>query len=265
MSKSLSQTIIEEYSDLLKLAIGAVVGAYFLGVDFPELPDGWPLAVIGGVALAVVGILAADHIDALYPDPETVDLHVVNAYNTESLEVWELSPAQFEKMEVMNGPLNPLPENKNEAYEVFAYDPDQNLALGTWRKSKPASQIAGHLSVDDALDVIQELRAYFEPEAKRGHHIRQQLPGILRELDARRLDSQARMLETDLSPSFDDETVEDVLDQEMPETLLPNRMQPDDSNNLLGGGNDQEDDALGSWEIEAADGEALEPHDEVRE
>jgi hypothetical protein len=138
--------------------------------------------------------------------------------------LWELSEDQFADLEVKEGPLNHLPECHHEAYEVLAYNPEQNVAVGTWRQSLPASQLVGHNDVTDAMDKIDELREYLEPEAKRGRYLRQNLPGILRALDRQRARNQARAIEPQVAPSFGGESINDAIDSALPDELKPTHM-----------------------------------------
>lgn len=251
----------ENTRTLAALGAGYVAYVEYGSGSYPELPEWTPLVAGAVVAAGFVALATSGYLEDLLPEDHGIYLQAVNAYQTESLAVWELSEDKFADLTVLNGPLNPLTENIHESYEVFAYDPEQNLAVGTWRKSKPASQIAGHNNVDDALEVVAELRDYFEPEARKGHFIRQNIPGLLRSLDAARLENQTRMLEADLSPSFGETTIDDVIQEQMPETLQPNRMTNErvaEIVNAENGENGNGEPDFGDFEI-VEDGEALEP------
>lgn len=67
---------------------------------------------------------------------------------------------------VVGGQLNHLSECKHRAYECLAFDPEELVAVATWRRSKPASEIVGHHDVTGALDVMAEIRNDLEPEAR---------------------------------------------------------------------------------------------------
>lgn len=246
-------------------ALGVLYVAYveFGGGEYPEVPEWAPLVVGAAVAAGFVALFTSGVLEDLLPEEHGVYLQQVNSYRTEELPVWELTEDKFADLTVVNGPLNPMPENVHESYEVFAYDRDRNLAVGTWRKSRPASQIVGHNNVDDALDVVRELRNYMEPEARKGHQIRQNVSGIIRTLDARRLENQTRMLEDDLAPSFGETTIDSVVQEELPEHLLPSRLQNDDLEEIVNGEgteNGEDPDRFGDFEL-LEEGEALEPID----
>ena len=214
----------ENTRTLLLVGGGYVAYVEFGGGAYPEAPEWTPLLVLALLAVAIVGALTSGRLEDLWPEDHGIYLEVVNDYDTEEMPVYELSEDQFAGCEVVNGPLNPLPENKHESYECFHYDPERNVAVGTWRKSKPASAIVGHVTVDGALDEIRELRAFLEAEARLGIKLRQELPGVMRELDAARLESQVRMMESDLAPTFGAEGIDEVLQRTLPEHYLPDRL-----------------------------------------
>jgi hypothetical protein len=160
----------------------------------------------------------------MWPEEHGVYIAVINAQRDDVVEVWELTEDQYTDLEIVDGPLNELENCKHRAYEAMAYNPETNVAVGTWRKSVPASQMVGHNDVEDALDLIHELREFLEPEAKRGRYIRQNLPGIVRALDRERARNQARAIEPQVAPSFGGQSINDALDEALPEELQPSRM-----------------------------------------
>lgn len=223
----IAEIVRDNFRDLLVL-VG--LGVAYYGATDAEPPSGvsapewWPLLLVGGL-LGLFGILlASGKIEDLWPEEHGVYLTVVKAKDNTVLEVWELSEDKFADLEVVDGPLNELPNAKHRAYEVYAYNPDSNVAVATWRQSLPASQLVGHKDVEDALTQIRELRDHLEPMAKRGRYIRQNLPSILRELDRQRALNQAQAVEPSIAPSFGGETVNDALDRQLPEELKPTRL-----------------------------------------
>lgn len=248
-----------------KRTIGGLGAAYvafveFGGGSYPEMPEWGGLLGLAAFAVVAGGFLLVGSLEELWPEEHGVYLEEINDYNTEEMPVYELSEDQFADMEVMNGPLNPLPENKHESYEVFAYDEERNVAIGTWRKSEPASRIIGHNNVEDALDQIRELRGFLEAEARLGNKLRQELPGVMRELDAARLESQVRMMEDDLAPTFGSEGIDDVLQRTLPEHYLPDRLKngkleahlDGEEDDLEEEGDEDGDSAAISVEVDAA-------------
>lgn len=217
----------ENFRDLL--IVGGLIVAYYGATDAQPpsgvtVPEWWPLIAVAAL-LAAIGILfASGKIDDLLPESHGTYLYVINAQRTDVMELWELSEDQFADLETINGPLNHLPRCKHEAYEVLAYNPEENVAVGTWRQSLPASQLVGHTDVSDAQDKIDELRKFLEPEAKRGRFIRQNLPGLLRALDRERARNQARALEPQVAPSFGGESINDAIDAMLPDGLKPTHM-----------------------------------------
>jgi hypothetical protein len=191
-----------------------------------SLPDWWELVAIALVAAALTAVIASGKIDALFPEERGVFLQVVNARRTDKIETWELTEDQWSEIEVVGGTLNHLPENKHRSYEAIAYDPERNVAVASWRMSKPASEIIGHRSVADAIGEMEEIRSDLEPEARFSSILRRRLPSIVRTLDRQRAVDQNRALEGHLTPSLEDgQTIDDVLEETLDDEFLPPRLQ----------------------------------------
>ena len=127
--------------------------------------------------------------------------------------------------------------------------------MGTWRESKPHSEIVGHHEVSEAQNVITELVDYLEPEARRGRHIRDNLVSIVRILDRERAAAQNAALEGHLAPSMGGPSIDEVITDTLPEELRPGRLQSDEAT-------EQGDDDLEGMDlIIEDDAEALEPAD----
>jgi len=207
--------------------LGGILGSYYYATDSTlpvDIPEWWPLFIVLGIVGGFGIMWATGKIQAMWPEEHGVYIAVINAQRDNVVEVWELTEDAHADLEVVDGPLNELPNCKHRAYEAMAYNPDQNVAVGTWRKSVPASQFVGHNDVEDALELIHELREFLEPEAKRGRYIRQNLPGIVRAIDRERARNQARAIEPNVAPSFGGESINDALDETLPEDLKPSRM-----------------------------------------
>lgn len=182
-----------------------------------------------GVVVGLVALGTSGRLEDLFPEEHGVYLQVVDATQTEKIETWELSEDTWDDITVVGGQLNHLPECKHRAYECLAYDPEENLAVATWRRSRPASEIVGNHEVSDALDLMHEIRSDLEPEARFSSLLRRRLPSILRKLDRQRAMDQSRTLEGHLTPGFDDESsIDEVLAESLEEEFLPPRLQNSD-------------------------------------
>jgi len=250
--------IEENFRDLAVL--GLIIGGYFQFTDaeWPSasLPEWWGIAVAGAVIAGIAALFATGKIDDLIPDPPKVHLLVINASETERIEEWELSPDKFSQMEVVAGTLNELSETQERAYECYHYNPEQNVAVGTWRESKPASEIVGHHETTEALAEIEQLRSHLEPMAREGRNIKRHLPAILRDLDRERAEAQNSALSEHLTPNFGGTSTEDVIDRHLPDDLQPARMREQDAANVEAV-QEQDGEVYGFDLLEQ--GEALEP------
>ena len=260
MSSSDDSELLEGNSGSL-IKLGAVVLAvgWATGAEMPDVPSWSPL--VGTVAVAGgLGVLFwSGRITDLIPDPERVYLFALRGDDTEQIALYALSPDAFEKVGVTGGTLNELTECKHRAYEATRFDPDTMTAKANWRASPAPSEIAGHEELADALSQIAEYRDVLEPEARKGRLLRLQLPGILRELDRRRLETQAETLEPHMAPSFGGEYdgIDDVIAERLPEDLRPNRATAADLEEHDEAATNGHDD-LGEWELDI-DTEALDP------
>ena len=191
-----------------------------------SLPPWWELGAVAVVAGALTAVFASGALDGLFPEERGVFLQVVNARRTDKIETWEITEDKWSEVEVVGGQLNHLPENKHRAYECIAYDPERNVAVASWRESKPASEIVGHTSVADAIGEMEEIRSDLEPEARFSSILRRRLPSIVRTLDRQRAMDQNRALEPHVTPSLDDgKSVDEVLQDTLNEDALPPRLQ----------------------------------------
>lgn len=248
----------ENFRDLL--IVGALIAGvgYATGATVPSvnIPEWWQLAAMGVAGAIGAGYFAGVRIYDLLPEPERV--YLVALDSSENVKAaWALTPAQFERMEVVDGVLYPWEDSPERVYEVLAYDPEANVARANWRESVPESEILGKSEVSDALAQIAELRSSFEREARVGNAIRRRFAGILRTLDRKRAMDQNAAIEGHVAPSLDGESIDDVIQQHMPADLLPDHMTAGDqedrdevTGDVIGEGFDLLDDL---------DGEAIEP------
>ncbi|SEK86868.1 MULTISPECIES: hypothetical protein [Haloferax] len=235
------------------------IGAAAVSTGSVELPAWWGVAGGGLLMAGIAAVIASGKIDDLIPDPPTVTLVVINAKETSRVETWELSMDKYAELQVKAGTLNPLSESLGEAYECYHYNPDSNVAVGTWRESRPHSEIVGHHEIGEALNIITELVNHLEPQAQYGKYVRDNLVSIVRRLDRERAAAQNAALEGHLAPSMGGLTIDDVLRDEVPDELLPSRLKNDDIQ-------EESDEWANGMDLIIEDdaGEALEPVGELR-
>ena len=246
-------------NDLVRLGLIGAAAWYLTGGTVPD----W--GILAGSAVVVAGIaamFATGRIEALLPDDPRVYLVRINAKTDEPVAMWSLSPDKFSEMQVEWGPLYPYDHATEEAYECYAYDPDTNTAVGTWRRSVPGHQLVGRHDTDDVLDVVGELRGHLEPDARRGERIRQALPSIARTIKFEAMEAQNAALDPGRPMDTDQRAPDEVLRDELPPHLLPGRLQNGDLRDLLeqGAADEAADDWGDGLEIVMDDeAEALEP------
>jgi len=204
-----------------------IAAAYYTGLPIPWEIPGAGIVLTGGVVAGLVGYFAADKIEALLPDPEGIYLVCFESSKETGGEIWELTEDQFDAMEI-HGSLFEWPTGKR-VYECKEYRPTDNVAVGNWRESAADSQLAGHCLVEDAMAEIAEIRNNLEPEVREKRHLQRQIRSVIRELERDRLEAQQEILDASTNPQFGDEkTVSQVIQDHMPDRLLPDSMKGDD-------------------------------------
>ncbi|WP_256545932.1 hypothetical protein [Halobellus inordinatus] len=246
-------------NDLYKL--GAIAAAFYLWSG-AEIPDWWLLAGTGLGAAVVVGAIASGKINDLLDDPRSKRIVQVNA-NGEELAAWKLSADKLAETQIEWGPLYPHDTgSKYDVLEAYAYDPERNVAVGTWRRSIPSSEIVGQHDVEDVLNVLEDTRGRLEVMAREGRELKTQLPNIVRRIDFERMEMQNAALDPNEAMPSETLSLEQVMREELPEELQPGSIKNADLSTLLDAENNQEE----PWEADAVDlliddsgGEALEP------
>ena len=246
-------------SDLVKLA---AIGAGWFVWSGQEIPDWWLLAGTGIAAAVLVGAVASGKINDLLDDPRQKRIVQVNG-NGEELAGWKLSADKLAETQVEWGPLYPHETSSPyDVFEAYAYDPDRNVAVGTWRRSIPASEIVGQHDIEDVLNVLEDTRGRLEIMAREGRELKTQLPNIVRRIDYERMEMQNAALDPNEAMPTESVSLEQVMREELPDSLQPGSIQNGDLSSLL----DAEPDEGDSWDgdgmdliIDESDGEALEP------
>jgi hypothetical protein len=243
---SLSDFLTENFRTLLLLAGGyalAVQQGYIGGPSVPEMPDETGIIVLGGLVLLFGGYVAAGKIEGLLPEDRGIFLVAFEASDHTGGKVYELSEDRFADLEVKEGTLFQWPVSER-VYECRTYNPDANTAVAGWRGSPAASELAGGHDLEDAYAAIEELRDEYEPAQRKLNRIQRRLRSVARTLDRRRARDQNRMLEPNVSPTFDDEDagVRGVIQDEFPDELLPDSLQEDSDDDR-----DDQDDEQGEF------------------
>ena len=225
-----------------RLVIFGALG-YLAAAEYGYLTPVWEWNGAGVVATAAVlaagaGFMSAGKIESLLPEPEGIYIVAFRASDDTGGEVWEISDDQFEDMEV-HGSLFEWPTSR-DIYEVLEYRPESNVAVGNWRESVAGSSIANHYSVADAMEQVEELRAEFEPEAQKSRRLQRRIRSIVRKLDRRRLKDQQEIIDPTTNPEFSDSkaTVSEVVEEEVPDDLRPDKL--DEPETANGDGGDEE-------------------------
>jgi len=213
------------YVGLLVLAGLAVTG------NLPEtgLPSWWPVVGVAAIAAGLAGRYAARRILDLIPDPEGILLVEFKAHDAGGGAIYELSEEAFADMRVI-GSLYQWDRSPRRVYEVREYDQRHNVAVGNWRETVPASELAEPPSVEDAMAAIRELREDLEPDVAKARETRRRLRGIVRQLDKDRLDAQEQLLDDTVAPDLgDSRPISEVVDEAIPDELHPDQVSVEDA------------------------------------
>jgi len=202
----------------------------YLTGNLPEtgLPSWWPVVVVAIAGAAAAGRAAARRITDLIPDPEGILLVEFKAHEDGGGAIYELSEEAFGQMRVI-GSLYQWDRSPRRVYEVREYDRDHNVAVGTWRETVPASELAEPPTVEDALAAIRELREDLEPDVAKARETRRRIRGIVRQLDKDRAEAQQALLDDHIAPDLgDSRPISEVIDEAIPDELHPERVDRDE-------------------------------------
>jgi len=185
------------------------------------LPSWWPAVAIAIVAAYIGARWAARKILDLIPEPPGILIVEFRADEPGGGAIYELSEEAFEDMDVV-GDLFAWDESPRRVYEVWEYDPAENIAIANWRESEPGSAIAANRTVDDAFAAIRSLREDFEPDVAKARELRRRFRGIVRALDADRAEAQQQILDNHLAPDLGgSRSIDDVIEESMPDVVHP--------------------------------------------
>lgn len=230
---------LKEYDRLLIVAgLGYLAAAQFGYVTPIWEMNGFGVVATAAVLAAGAGYASAGKIESLLPEPEGIYIVAFRSSDDTGGEIWEVSEDQFANMEV-HGSLMQWGVAKR-VYECLEYRPKENVAVGNWRESVAGSSIANHYSVADAMEQVEELRAEFEPEAQKSRRLQRRIRSIVRKLDRRRLKDQQEIIDPTTNPEFSDSraTVSEVVEEEVPDDLRPDKL--DEPETANGDGGDEE-------------------------
>jgi len=225
-------SVIDSIEDRSDQIIG-VAALYIAAASLTEYPYPWEIEGAGLVATAAVGALAVGYvvggkIEDLLPDDEGIYIVAFEAHDDTGGSIYEVSEDKFDAAEVVAGTLFEWPVAKR-VFECKEYRPEDDVIVGNWRESVASSQLAGNHSVADIYDDIHEIRTDLEPSTQRARALQRNIRSILRDLDRRRLESQQEVLDPTTNPSFNGEsTVSEVIEEHMPNELIPESMQGSD-------------------------------------
>jgi len=209
----------------------AGLGGLAVTGNLPEtgLPSWWPAVAIAVVAAGLAGRYAARRIMDLIPDPEGILLVEFQAHDAAGGAIYELSEEAFADMRVV-GSLYQWDRSPRRVYEVREYDATNNVAVGNWRETVPASELAEPPSVEDAMAAIRELRNDLEPDVAKARETRRRLRGIVRQLDKDRAEAQQALLDDHIAPDLgDSRPISEVVDEAIPDELHPDQVSVEDA------------------------------------
>ena len=147
---------------------------------------------------------------APFPNKAMVNVHGADMRVIGSLYQWDRSPRRV--------------------YEVREYDQRHNVAVGNWRETVPASELAEHPSVEDAMAAIRELRQDLEPDIAKARELRRRIRGIARQLDSDRAKAQDDILDEHVAPDLGNgRTVGEIVDDAIPDEIHPEEVDVEDA------------------------------------
>ena len=211
--------LLSDNSRIIILGGGVLAVLQLLGVVSLGLPGWWPLAATVVLAAGAAAHVGAEKIAALLPDEQGILLVSLRG-DRDGGAIYELAEDTFDEMTVY-GDLYRWPETSRTVYEVRSYYPDQNVAIGNWRESMPASAFLAEQDVEDAMAAIGELRDELEPIAAEAKFLRRRFRGIARRIDQERTKERFREIDTETVDRDVETTIAEIIDEELPATRHP--------------------------------------------
>ena len=215
---------LSDYKREIVGAIGVLLIGWSTGVIDPEafdVPIYWRLFATAVFLVAVAAWIGTGKVEDELPEDHGVFLIVQDDTRLGGGKIWELTEDDFENLTVSGGSLYQWDTEKKRIYECRSYDDELNIAEANWKESKPASALNAERSVEDVLAAIRELRLQIEPEAAEAKALKRQMRGIIRRLDTQRAKQQQEIIDDYATPDLGDETLTDIIEDELPEDLHP--------------------------------------------
>lgn len=163
------------------------------------------VAFVAALSAAVLGFIPASKaLDWLY-DPPRRYVVCLGLKSDAEPGLWRLSPASWEQVTVTDGELYEWPGTTWPTYEVEAFDPDALEAEGTWRGSKPDSEL---LRKEKEIDhVRQTLEQQADTSIDTEISISSKVRQAVREIGRALIDEHAQ------ATTYEGERVADVLSE----------------------------------------------------
>mgnify|MGYP006275913395 CR=1 FL=1 len=170
-SRTWKDVLVEDRWRILSVLLVAGGVLVYLGYDL-SVPRWLRLFLItAGIGVAL-GYAPASRLVAWLYRPGYTYLLDVDA-RTDEFAVWQLPPDTWRDLRVEDGELYQVKATV-PAWECRGYDPEENVAVGTWRGS------ASDLELIEDRERIDEVRGVLEDLAKEGLTIRVKQSGIVR-------------------------------------------------------------------------------------
>lgn len=157
------------------LVILALAGASLGGLAVAEanIPQQYKTFYVTSIIGALIMYAPAKRLVNWLYDPNVIYMVELKAEGDE-IALWKFFPQQFQNLKVLENSLDQFTSAEGEIYVCREYDPDNNVAWGTWRGS-----LSG-LELMKAKDKIKEIRGSLEKEAKKGMRVNIQRGSIVR-------------------------------------------------------------------------------------
>ncbi|WP_435364536.1 hypothetical protein [Haloarchaeobius sp. DYHT-AS-18] len=208
------------------LALALAVSEF--GVDLPfdaiSIPPQFKLAGLTLGGFAVLGS-AAWSMWGDEKEPNWQYIHEVNKDDPSTPRVSKVTPQVVREMLVIGGRLRPI-EGFDGHYKVrfWNHDVENPVAHVTWDQVPDDADIMGAKPSEIEEEVVG-MRNEYESQVHKARYIQTHLPILVRKLDQKRLDAQNKALSGHLAPSMGDGTVDELLNNMLPEDILPDRFQ----------------------------------------
>lgn len=223
------QLLRENFRVLVVLSVFSYLAVLAGLVDAPNIGFEVPMWVrVLGVfgALAAVGghWVGSKILSQVEPDWNYIAEVSIDNEET-SVKVTKVTDAVLDDFEVVGGKLGRVPNRSNWYYcRTWNHDPEDPTAEATWTKVPSDTDLLG-TDPTDIEEEVRDVRESYESRIWKADRLTTHLPMVARRMHSTKAEELNAALEGHLLPDLGSGTIDNVIDDVVPEDLQPDRFE----------------------------------------